>query len=41
MVRRIFGMTLSGMSCRQIAVKLNEEHHSNTCYICGTSKVQT
>ncbi len=25
-VRRIFGMALSGMSCRQIATRLNEEH---------------
>ena len=25
-VRRIFGMALSGMSCRQIAAQLNEEH---------------
>ena len=26
MVRRIFGMALSGMSCRQVAVRLNEEY---------------
>ena len=25
-VRRIFAMTLEGISCRQIAVRLNEEH---------------
>ncbi len=34
-VRRIFGMALSGMSCRQIATRLNEEHIPTPADLCG------
>ena len=35
MVRRIFGMALEGMSCRQIAVRLNDEHVPPPAVYCG------
>ena len=34
-VRRIFGMALEGMSCRRIAVRLNDEHVPPPAVYCG------
>ena len=33
-VRRIFAMALDGMSCRQIAVRLNEDGRSHARHLC-------